>query len=203
MPADNNKQQGEQTNALSSTINKNKDGMMLTMNRLLLCFCAAGLSGCTSQTAYTPETTTYQPYHYEDTQVYPEGYESISYSGVSQEKKEVMVPETYHVGAYHSPTPHTNRDRDWVNTQSPQNYTIELADGDKASDVANALYKAPKSERMAEVKYQRGGKVYYKGLYGSYPSQEAAQQALEALPNDIKEKAGVKSWGSVQSNVTD
>ena len=82
-----------------------------------------------------------------------------------------------------------------------QNYTIELADGDKASEVANTLYKAPKNDRMAEIKYQKDGKTYYKGVYGSYPSLEAAQQALTTLPDEIKQKAGVQTWGSVQQNV--
>ena len=93
---------------------------------------------------------------------------------------------------------------EFANIEVPQNaqgYTIELADGDKAAQVAGALYKAPKNQRTAEVKYQQGGKTYYKGLYGSYPSYDAAQQALSTLPADVKQKAGIKSWGSVQHGV--
>ena len=88
-----------------------------------------------------------------------------------------------------------------MNSQNSQAFTIELADEEKASQVANTLYKAPKNERMGEVKYQRDGKTYYKGLYGSFPSYEAAQQALSALPSDVKQNAGIKKWASVQNGV--
>ena len=56
---------------------------------------------------------------------------------------------------------------------------------------------------MAEIKYQNQGKAYYKGVYGSYPSFDAAQQALNNLPDDVKKGAGVKTWGSVQSSVAE
>ena len=174
---------------------------MLNKTRILsLCVCVSGLSACTSYTSnnYTDN----QAYPYEGMQqLYPEGYEGTGYTELPQGKKLVVVPETYHVGVNHSPTPHKDLDREWVSSQNAQGYTIELADGEKASQVANTLYKAPKTARMGEVKYQRDGKTYYKGLYGTYPSYEAAQQALNSLPPDIKENAGIKTWGNVQSGV--
>jgi septal ring-binding cell division protein DamX len=103
----------------------------------------------------------------------------------------------------HAPSSHTDRDKEWVNNQSAESYTIELADGDQAAEVAKTLYKAPKKERMAEIKYQRAGKTYYKGLYGTYPNYEAAQEALKSLPEDMKQKAGVKPWSSIQRSVND
>ncbi len=78
-----------------------------------------------------------------------------------------------------------------------------MADGEKASQVAQTLYKAPKNDRMAQIKYQRNGKDYYKGLYGSYDSPEAAQKALDALPPDIKQGAGIKNWSNVQGNLNE
>lgn len=176
---------------------------MLTNTRIFsICLCLSGLSACTTDdtTTYTNDQT-YQPYTYSGTQLYPEGYESTGYPELPPDRTQVEVPETYHVSTYHPPTPHTDVDREWVNSQRAQSYTIELADGDKASQVAGALYKAPKNERTAEVKYQRDGKTYYKGLYGTYPSYEAAQQALGTLPADVKQKAGIKTWSSVQSGV--
>ncbi len=162
-----------------------------------LLVCVSSLSACTSMNQES--STTYQPYAYDGAQLYPEGYEGSAYS--SEEKHQVVVPESYHVGAEHSPAPPKDVDRAWINQQNSQGYTIELADGDKASQVANTLYKAPKQERMAEIKYQREGKTYYKGLYGTYSSHEAAEQALSSLPPDVKQNAGIKTWGSVQSGV--
>lgn len=179
---------------------------MLNHTKLLsICLCISGLSACTTDNTTTiyPDDRPYQPYTYSGTQLYPEGYENTGYTELPKDNKQVDVPETYHVGASHSPTPHTNVDHEWVNSQSAQGYTIELADGDKASQVAGALQKAPKNERTAEVKYQREGKTYYKGLYGTYPSYEAAQQALGSLPTDLKQQAGIKKWSSVQSGINE
>jgi len=170
---------------------------MLNKNRIAgLLICVSSLSACTS--SHEDAYTSYQPYTYDGTQLYPEGYETTNYS---LEGAHVVVPDSYHVSAEHSPTSHKDIDREWVNQQNAEGYTIELATGDKASYVANTLQKAPKNERMAEVKYERNGKIYYKGLYGTYKSREAAEQALSALPPDVKQNAGIKTWSSVQSRV--
>ncbi|AHE66509.1 SPOR domain-containing protein [Legionella oakridgensis] len=157
--------------------------------------------------AYNPNGyMNYQSYTYDGKPLYPESYEG-NYRYYEQENyhpeatKQVVVPDSYHVGPYHSPASHKDRDRQWVESQNPQAYTIELANGEKASQVAGQLYKAPKSDRMAQIKYQQNGKTYYEGLYGSYSSYEAAQQALNALPDDIKQGASIQSWGNVQNKV--
>nr|WP_229669351.1 SPOR domain-containing protein [Legionella impletisoli] len=141
----------------------------------------------------------YQTYTWNGEPLYPESYDaSYTYRDYEREKKPVVVPETYHVGAYHSPARAKDRDRNWVQSQNPSNYTIELAEGDKASKVASKLVKAPKNDRRAQVKYEQNGTTRYKGVYGSYPSYEAAQQALKTLPEEVREGAKIESWGSVQ-----
>ena len=177
---------------------------MITKTKLItLTVCLASLSACGTfnNGAYD---STYNSYSSQaGTQLYPEGYENAAaYTNTVPEKKEVVVPESYHVGTYQSPTSFKDRDSSWVSSQNPQGYTIELANGEKPAEVAGVLQKAPKTERMAEVKYQNQGKAYYKGIYGSYPSFDAAQQALNSLPEDIRKSADVKTWGSVQSSVT-
>jgi septal ring-binding cell division protein DamX len=117
------------------------------------------------------------------------------------QKAEVEVPESYYVGPSHSPVSFKDKDNEWVRSQNPQGYTVEVADDEKASKVAGKLYKLPKNDRMAQIRYQRGGKGYYKGIYGSYDSQEAAQKAMSALPEDVRAGAAVKNWGSVQGNM--
>ncbi|MCP0913083.1 SPOR domain-containing protein [Legionella sp. 27cVA30] len=172
--------------------------MFKHLSILKLAVCSAALSGCVS---YNPNGyTNYQTYTFEGTPVYPESYEDTYTRPQAQvsERKQVEVPDSYHVGAFHSPASHKDRDRDWVASQNPQGYTIELADDEKASLVAGKLVKAPKKNRMATVKYERGGRNYYKGLYGTYPSYEEAQEALNALPEDMKQGAQVKNWGSIQ-----
>lgn len=171
--------------------------------------CAIHLSSCmVYEDGYRP---TYQSYTYEQSQLYlPTDYRMYHYNNYNgsggyqnQSAQEVTVPDSYHVGQYHSPTSFKDVDKNWVNKQNPQGYTIEVADGEKASQVAQKLYKAPKNDRRAQIKYQHNGKAYYKGVYGTYNSAEEAQKALNALPQDIKQGAGVKNWGSVQSNLNE
>ncbi len=181
---------------------------MLIKTRIIgVSLCALGLSACMTDGSNDYTTNDYQKNMSQNSLIYPESYENAGIydtpSARGETQHQVVVPETYHVGAYHSPTSPKDMDKSWVNSQNPQGYTIELANGEKASQVAGVLYKAPKNERMAEVQYQQGGKPYYEGLYGSYPTQEAAQQALNTLPDDVKQGAGIKTWGSVQSNVSE
>ena len=167
-----------------------------------LCFCISSLTACaiSNDDSYNNSYNQASPPPY-GSEVYPQGYETGGYTiEQPQSKGSVVVPETYHVGAYHSPAPSKDVDTGWINNQNPQGYTIQLADGDKASKVANTMQKTPKSERTAEIKYQHDGKTYYQGVYGSYPNAEAAQKALDALPADVKQNAGIKTWDSVQKN---
>jgi septal ring-binding cell division protein DamX len=165
--------------------------------------CFMMLSGCMIDDGQISSGSN-EAYMAQNSLLYPEGYENVGTYGYQTEyKKEVVVPESYHVGAYHSPSLPKDVDKTWVSNQSSTGYTIELADDEKASHVAGVLQKAPKNERMAEVKYQRDGKAYYKGLYGTYPTQEAAEDALKALPDEVKQGAGIKNWGSVQQSVNE
>lgn len=172
--------------------------------RLLVISLSAGcLSACNTTTNETVYTA-YQPYKYEDMQYYTQTYSGgADYSGENYPREEVTVPDSYHVGAYHSPTRAKDRDKNWVSSQNPQGYTIMIAEDEKPSKVAGKLYQLPKNDRMAEIKYQRDGKNYYQGVYGSYSSQEEAQKALDALPAEVKQQAGVKNWNSVQSNISE
>lgn len=177
---------------------------MNNRNRYLaIGLCTLSLTSCADLDERVSSDYPTYAYTYNDSRLYypQNNYSSSQYYYAAPEKKSVEVPDSYHVGAYHSPVSFKDRDRDWAKGQNPQKYTIELADGDKAAQVAQKLYKTPKSDRMGQVQYQRDGKPYYKGLYGSYDSSEAAQKALDALPAEVKQGAGVKSWGSVQSNL--
>jgi hypothetical protein len=178
--------------------------MLTKFNALPLSICILSLSACTFDG--TSPSTYYQG-NASETSLYPEGYEGVGGYNVQSMPDErvhdVVVPESYHVSTYGSPTPSKDLDKNWVTSQNPQSYTIELAQSDKASQVAGTLYKAPKNEHTAEVKSQRYGKTYYQGLYGTYSSYEAAQQALNSLPEDLKQNAGIKTWGSVQSTVSE
>lgn len=167
-----------------------------------------GISLSACMTDYDSRTNSYQNYHsysYDTMPPYPsnEAYSNdASFNYRTQAQQSVTVPESYHVGSFHSPVAHKDQDKNWVAGQNPQSYTIEIANDEKASQVANKLLRTPKTQRAAEIKYQQNGKPYYKGVYGSFQSQEEAQQALNALPEEVKTGANIQSWGTVQSNIT-
>mgnify|MGYP000732867333 CR=1 FL=1 len=180
---------------------------------LVFCVGISCLSGC--------QTTGQRPGHgYEDNSYFVESdetirpynivygrgssfmYENAVETGMDNVvDHEVVVPDSYHVGNDHAPVSHHDRDKTWVNSQSPESYTIEVGDSEKPSDVAKQLFIAPKKEHTAEVEYFQNGTVHYKGLYGSYPNYEAAKKALDALPNDLKQKSSIKSWQDVHEKL--
>ncbi|CEG57427.1 SPOR domain-containing protein [Legionella fallonii] len=168
---------------------------------IAIALCTTNLSSCVmDDDGFNSSYARY--YTYESSSSYPSmNYQMNHYNYKERPGQGVSVPDSYHVGEFHSPVSFKDRDRDWVSSQNPQGYTIEVADDDKAAKVAQKLYKAPKSDRMAEVRYQRNGKSYYKGVYGTYDNAEAAQKALDALPPEVKQGAGIKNWGSIQNNL--
>jgi hypothetical protein len=178
------------------------DIMNYKRKSLVLVCCAINLCSCVTyhNEDYNPN---YQTYTYDNSQLYPAVNYGSSNEGYRYSTSEhtVAVPNSYHVGEYHSPVSFKDRDRVWVSNQNPQGYTIEIAEGEKASQVAQKLYKTPKSDRMAQVKYQVRGKSYYKGVYGTYPDATSAQKALESLPEEIRQEASVKNWSNVQQNL--
>lgn len=181
-----------------------KEKTMIPVRFMCLIPCITLLAACSGMNDSVPDYTPYQSYTYNHVSWYSPNTNysnAVDYTYQEKPQSRVNVPETYHVGAFHSPLSAKDRDRNWVSQQNSQGYTIEIADDEKASQVAKKLYQIPKNEPMAEVNYQRGGKQYYKGLYGSYNSPEEAQKALNALPEDIKKGAGIKNWSNVKSNL--
>ena len=175
---------------------------MLTKTQLIaLSLCAIGLTACNKSNEYWGSKSSNRG---AAIQLYPDGYDNGgAYAPGDAETKQVVVPETYHVNETSPPQSFKSRDINWVSNQNPQGYTIELTSGEQASSVAATLQRAPKSERMAAIKVKQDGREVYQGIYGTFSSQEAAQAALNSLPEDLKQNARIKSWGSVQSEVSE
>ncbi|PJD90735.1 MAG: SPOR domain-containing protein [Legionella sp.] len=140
----------------------------------------------------------------ENNQLYPEGYDttytnqSSEYNGSYKTQKNVVVPQSYHLGVMNTPVASKDEDRQWVDNQNPNGYTIQIADDTKPAPVANQLLKTPKNEHNAEVKSQSGA---YIGLHGSYATREAAEAQLNQLPEEVKQKAQIKNWQTIQHEV--
>lgn len=171
---------------------------MKKLKFLTLSLCATNLTACLMDQPNYPSFqsyyTGYNSQPYVDTRYYS------NYSNYNESQPVVEVPDSYHLGAFHAPISHKDVDRTWVNSQNPQGYTIQLGESEKAAQIAGTLYKVPKTERSAEIKYSNGSRTYYKGVYGSFGTYEEAQKALNNLPPDIQQGAGIKNWSSVQGN---
>ncbi len=183
------------------------------LRTLTIIACSLGLTACMLDSEQSIDG--YDPYSKRpSSMLYPEGYESpandttiydttpqpttSSTPIISPQGVGVVVPETYHVSTTHGPTSVHDVDTSWVNQQNPNHYTIELAESNKASQVARILASAPKHARTAEVQTQRNGQSYYTGVYGTYANKEDAEQALNTLPDNIKSNANIESWSQVQ-----
>jgi hypothetical protein len=137
-------------------------------------------------------TSRYSNYHYDTA--------DSSYAGTSKRPRSrgVRVPDSYHFSEQATPVSHKDRDKQWVDTQNPTAYTIELNSGEKPAEIANTLYKTPTGARKAQIKHHKNGKTVYTGVYGSFENKEQARKALEDLPADVRSKAKVERWDDVQ-----
>jgi hypothetical protein len=95
---------------------------------------------------------------------------------------------------------HQERDVSWINTQAPDNYTIQIAKDENPAVVAKTIFVTPKMQRTAQYRYQQNNKTYYGGVYGSFKSREEAEHALANLPPDVRGSARITTWQDVQSN---
>lgn len=111
----------------------------------------------------------------------------------------VVMPPSYYL-AKGKPVSHQSSDKAWVSNQEATGYTVELASG-TAPAVAQTLQNAPKDARMAQVQYDSNGQPVYVGVYGTYPTQEAAQAAVAKLPSNLQSSATVQPWSNIQDKI--
>jgi len=157
-----------------------------------------GLSACST----LQPNAGFNPYPYDynnNAPLYPESYESTS--APTTYPIEETSQKFMNTSTVATRQPAKDVDHQWIASQSAQAYTIVLSNSEHPSTVASALSQAPKNQRMAEIKYQKDNQAYYEGLYGSYPTREAAEEAYNALPTDLKSGANVAPWSAVQRQV--
>jgi hypothetical protein len=127
---------------------------------------------------------------------------SFFFGGNSEPRRQnVHVPRSYHMSNGSTPTSHKQRDGNWVESQNPNGYTVQVDEHNQPANVANTLMQTPKNKRNAQIKQNNNGQTSYKGVYGTYQNKESATKAIEQLPAGLKGKAKVKQWGSVQKNM--
>lgn len=143
--------------------------------------------------------TNYQTYTDHGIELYPQGYEdgpSEANLQMFKIRNQVSVPQTYYAGEG-TPVRHDTVDKSWTAMQHANDYTIQIKEAEKPAEVAKTLLETPKEERTAQIKSENNGKVSYKGLYGSYPTIEAAEEAKKKLPASLQSEAQIITWSKV------
>jgi septal ring-binding cell division protein DamX len=79
--------------------------------------------------------------------------------------------------------PHGN---DWVLTQPPGNFTLQLLTSVRERDVMAYLKHHELKHMMAYCRYSERGQVIYSLLYGSFSSSEHAHEAEADLPESLR-----------------
>lgn len=175
---------------------------------MTLWFFTFGLSGCFMDGSSSWDGTANDGYftmqsapsnNYEYSEGYNSSYDSYLSIPDAETSPGVVVPTTYHLnGVTNTPLTSKDEDKNWVNTQNRNGYTIEVSKDAKPASVANKLQQMPHNERNVEVRTQSGS---YIGLHGSYPNRETAEQQLNSLHPSVKDNAKIKKWQDVQNEV--
>lgn len=175
------------------------------LRMLMLIVLAALLSACSWSGWFSPNYQSnrngssgnnyYHPYDYgTDT--------AHSYKRDAPRSRPFRPPApSYHFAVTPTPQKHTTVDKDWIHSQHGTGYTIQVADDNDPSRVADVLHKAPKTGRMTQYKYKDGETTRYGGTVGSYATKEEAEQAMQRLPETMRGTATVQQWDGIQSKV--
>lgn len=88
-------------------------------------------------------------------------------------------------------------DAAWIAQQARTDYTLVLIDDSKPSVVADVLLRLPKNAHVAQYRYVQNGTTRYKGLYGVFKTETAAQSAMMLLPAQFKAQAKIIQFGGL------
>lgn len=80
---------------------------------------------------------------------------------------------------------------DWIRHQEDETYSLQLISTSSLDTLVDFCNKHGICEKSAWYHNQLGGKDYYRLLYGTFPSNRAAQQALAKLPMPLLQ---LKPW---------
>lgn len=79
--------------------------------------------------------------------------------------------------------------RDWVVSQDPQHFTIQLLGSSNEDAVISFIHMQGIDKQAAYYSEIRNGKPWFSVVYGSFPSLDAARQAAQQLPAALRKTA--------------
>jgi DamX protein len=91
---------------------------------------------------------------------------------------------------------------DWLGTQSPDAVTLQLVAVSRESSLRRFLNQHQLSAPTAYFHTQRNGKDWYVVVHGVYSDRTAAQAAIPALPEAIRQgRPWPRTFASVQTDI--
>jgi septal ring-binding cell division protein DamX len=75
---------------------------------------------------------------------------------------------------------------EWVKVQNPANYTLQLASSTNKQLIEKYYYENSLQGKAGYYRNRRQGEYWYALVYGSYPNIEKANEAVAALPENLK-----------------
>ncbi len=76
--------------------------------------------------------------------------------------------------------------QDWVKTQNPNHYTLQLASSTNADLIRKYFEENALTGKAGYYKNKREGEYWYALVYGAYPSAREANKAIASLPEDLR-----------------
>lgn len=75
---------------------------------------------------------------------------------------------------------------EWIAAQNPKYYTLQLASSTNQQLIAKYYQENELAGQAGYYRSKREGEEWYALVYGTYPSVQAAKDAIETLPQDLK-----------------
>lgn len=75
---------------------------------------------------------------------------------------------------------------EWVTSQDPKHYTLQLASSTNQQLIDKYYLENELTGKAGYYRSKREGEEWYALVYGAYPSVQAAKDAIETLPQDLK-----------------
>ncbi|MCF6323093.1 MAG: outer membrane protein assembly factor BamD [Gammaproteobacteria bacterium] len=98
----------------------------------------------------------------------------------------------------------TIRDTDWLMSQGPQLFTIQLLGTENEALLRQQIKNGGLTSKVAYYKKNRDDIAWFSLIYGSYTSRDAALTASQSLPASLrKNKPWIRKIGDIQASLNE
>ena len=96
------------------------------------------------------------------------------------------------------------KDETWISRQPDSAYTMQLFSSWEPQAIERFVHKYALQDNIARFASQRDGKTWFSLVYGSYAGKQAANNAVSALPPDLrKTRPWIRTFASIKQQLAD